>query len=198
MQYLSFSYYLDMFANVILLLAIFLNIPLITRLKLYTKLIIILIIALGSSLIPFYMGSNLLWIMRGVLSDLSTSTIILLIAFLLNNLFMLKVRILSTKPAIIIVFCCTFLYLSTLGVLPFDIYDLGFRPDIYFISLLFIITLIIWRFNRLNALALLGSLIMYYFRGQHSINLWDYLVDPILWICSIIVLVTDVFRKYIK
>ncbi|MFN8769527.1 MAG: hypothetical protein ACK5Z5_01230 [Neisseriaceae bacterium] len=196
MHNINFSYYLDMVSNVLLLLAILLNIPRMAQLKLYIKLIIILFVVFISITVPFYMGSNLLWLMRGMLENISITTTLFLFILLLNNLCQFSTKpLINTPSAAILVIICTILYLSVFGIIPIDVYDLGFVPNVYFLCILGIVLLIIWRFSNLNAWILLIAFITYYFRLKDSINLWDYLIDPLLWVYAIIFLFKQLVYK---
>ncbi len=86
------------------------------------------------------------------------------------------------------------LYSSTLGFLNIDLYRYGFHSN-YMIVILTIFTAImifknipigyIWS---LSALAFLYKVIP-------SNNLWDYLLDPILWLFSISFLISKIYKK---
>ena len=172
--------------SLLVLLAVVLNIKIIKQQNIWYKIFYIIVICCASVFIPIMMGYNLLFLMRGILSDLSITNMILAGILLIKNLFQLQFKIVDKIFTNLIVIIGSLLYLSTLGVLPFDIYDLGFAPNIYFLGIFFVVELILWTYNRLIAWVWLFAFVVYYFKLQNSINLFDYLIDPILWISAVI------------
>ncbi|MEJ2746218.1 MAG: hypothetical protein P8123_11135 [bacterium] len=75
------------------------------------------------------------------------------------------------------------LYPSALGLLPWDVYALGYRPTALLLALL---ALVIWAWmtkRTIAATAILVAVAAFDVSLLESDNLWDYLVDPLvtLW-----------------
>ncbi len=77
------------------------------------------------------------------------------------------------------------LYPMALGLGPFDPYGAGWHFSWLFISL-FIATLLLLMLNNRFALVLLATILAYDCHLLESGNLWDYLVDPILVVVSVV------------
>lgn len=192
----NFSYYLAILANILLLIVVIFSLSRFRTAKIQTQLIIALIVIGCSIYIPIYMGSNFLWLMRGILGDLSITTTILSFLFLLNIIFRVNLSLLNNKTHLLIALLGFLLYLSTLAILPFDLYDLGFLPNMSFFLIFGIIMLTLWFVNRLIAWVFLASFLAYYFRLHNSINVWDYLIDPVLWLYALGNTVIALFSMY--
>ncbi len=183
----NYAYILAMLINLLALSTITLKFLPLKSTK--TKILTLLVLNLGSLCIPIYNGFNILFLMRGVLSDLSITTGILSLLYIFKNIFKIDVKILSKTTSLVIFLFASILYLSAFGLLPFDIYDLGFTPSIAVICILGLTLLIIYKYNRIISWVLLLAYLCFYFKLQTSINLFDYLFDPVLWIISFLCLI---------
>jgi len=74
------------------------------------------------------------------------------------------------------------LYSSTLGYLPFDVYRLGFSP--WAPAALALIAIALAPRSPAIAITALIALVAYDIPIFRSVNLFDYAVDPILWIVA--------------
>lgn len=180
-------YILSMLINMLVLCVIALKILPLNTIK--TKLLIIIMVILCSIYVPVYLGFNILYLMRGVLSGLSVTTGFIAFLYIIKNLFKLEVKIFSKLVAGIIFIFASLLYLSAFDFLPVDIYDLGFIPSVELLGILGLVLLILYKYNRVIAWVWLLAFVGFYFKVQASMNLFDYLVDPILWFISILFLI---------
>jgi hypothetical protein len=85
------------------------------------------------------------------------------------------------------------LYPMALGLGPFDPYVLGWHFSWLFGIFMVLTIVLLWRKNRLGIVLML-SILGYNFQLLESPNLWDYFIDPIYLIISIIALVVQFFR----
>ena len=171
--------------------------------------VIMLCILLVVSVIPLYHGSTLAQISRGIIGDLSISGLLVQIVIWINYIIRLPVmgsllcgnnqsslkewrrspilylvNILPRRFCLIIFILGLILYLAAFSFIPFDLYALGYYPK-YLLVVVFILQLIFWQIKRVFAVIWLIALVAFYYKLQTSINLWDYLLDPILWLlCS--------------
>jgi hypothetical protein len=86
------------------------------------------------------------------------------------------------------------LYLLALGIGPFDLYSWGWGIGVLFPLTALGALMLIWKRNRLGWL-LLVSMLAYDARCLESINFWDYLVDPVYWLVSVVMLARVILRK---
>jgi hypothetical protein len=80
------------------------------------------------------------------------------------------------------------LYPMALGLGPFDPYVLGWRFSWLFVIFMVLTIVLLWRKNRLGVVLML-CILSYNLQLLESPNLWDYFIDPIFLIISIIALV---------
>jgi len=80
------------------------------------------------------------------------------------------------------------LYPMALGLGPFDPYVLGWRFSWLFVIFLVLTIVLLWWKNRLGIVLML-CILSYNLQLLESPNLWDYFIDPIFLIISIIALV---------
>lgn len=133
--------------------------------------------------IPLSKGSSLVEILRGVIGDVSISSLALMV-LLLRKTFepqQSSFRILQRWEKSVLVVIGLILYLSTFGIIPIDIYHYGYISEqmITVFSLLVFVLIIL---NRRIGYVWLIAYLSFYFHLQQSNNLWDYLYDPILWL----------------
>lgn len=162
------------------------------------KLAIALIIFLAARFIPIFQYYSLAYIMFGAFGNLSIATIFLLIYFIYAELSRNNEPY-SINPIIffILVLLAALLYLSVFGYITEDVYSWGYYPA--WMLLLYVVIQIIFSIrSRLFAILWLIALIAFIFKIQTSINLWDYLFDPLLISISIFYLLTFVVVKIIN
>jgi hypothetical protein len=118
---------------------------------------------------------------RGVLGDLSITTLLMLAASLAAALA--GRSILDERSRAVLsgwaVAAGLVLYPLTLGLTRFDPYELGFRPRALVLLVAALVVLWWWR-RRGAALVLAGGVAAFNLRVLESGNLWDYLLDPAL------------------
>lgn len=141
------------------------------------------LLLLGSAwlgIVPFG-RTSLVGLSRSVLGDLSLP----MQALLLIGLFrVVGMRHSLFRPwrrdvAMGILLVETALILSTLGILPLDLYGLGYAPQTLLIVLLAAM-IAMWSLEPAYAMALLVGCLAFAVGGMASPNLWDYLIDPLL------------------
>ena len=88
----------------------------------------------------------------------------------------------------------TLLYPAALGWGNFDPYSLGWSASILFPIVALLTIFLVWKQNRFSLLLVL-SILAYDLRLLESPNFWDYLVDPIYWLLSIIMLTIVLLKK---
>lgn len=167
--------------------------------SLFFSSILFLLLVLGVNLIPLLRGSSLVEILRGVIGDVSTASGVLLLLIIANQFDFSDKRqpVLSVWERWWLILTGVGLYLSTFGFIGFDIYHLGYLSQNMLIAFSGI-TFALLIFNRPLGYVWLLAIISYYFRMQHSNNLWDYFYDPLLWLTLIfseIVRLTRLFSR---
>ncbi len=144
---------------------------------------------------PVYDGMSVAHILRGILGDLSITTMLLFLTFLyseirgcnscykINNALWLLIFIIGLT-----------LCLSVFGCIPFDIYASGYFPK--GLLIFYLITQALFRqLNKKFTIFWLLALVGYIFKVLPSPNLWDYLIDPVLWLVSLVCLIVFGFLK---
>ncbi|MBY0379255.1 MAG: hypothetical protein K2P99_02520, partial [Burkholderiales bacterium] len=170
-------YCLDICTNVSLILCIVFSVKFFYKLSLLLRIVVSIIVISASILVPIVMQTNILWIMRGALSDLSINSMLILLILATNKVFGVCIPRIKYSYALLIFIIGVMLYLSVFGVINFSIYNLGFTPNWSFFLGLYFIVLLIWQLNRFYAWVLFISLVAFYYKLQNSINLWDYIID---------------------
>ena len=124
--------------------------------------------------------------LRGFVGDLSvTLTLILLFEFPKTDFFGASKDTRWPRGASILLGAGLILYPSSIFVLPWHAYEWGFSGSGYFLLMLvlFLGAGIYWYWRRSPlAVVLLLTLAAYHARLLESDNLWDYLIDPILFL----------------
>lgn len=151
-----------------------------------------------TNFVPFYHGFSMVQLFQGMFSDLSVATCIVFTIYWFKLVFKLKLTPVDQYTAIVLVILGLALYLTTLDILPFDLYDLGYYPH-FSLVVLILLMLLFWSLNKIFAWVWLLALCGFYFKIQASSNLWDYLIDPVLWLNVIILGIMQYFKgKEIK
>jgi hypothetical protein len=79
------------------------------------------------------------------------------------------------------------LYPFALGLSSFDPYEWGWRFSPLFVAVGALTTWLLWKQNRFGLLLLLAA-VGFHLRLLESPNYWDYLLDPVFWLVSLIVI----------
>jgi len=160
-----------------------------------TRLLLVIIVILLFIFLPIYHQVTLMQFSYGVLGEVSVTTYMLILMWSYNiikyNSYAIRIQ---KRFSFLIIVSGLFLYLSALGFIKFDIYSLGYYPNIFFLIILGLLAIYYWFSNKFFVWIILLALLAFYFRLETSINLWDYLLDPFIWLISIV----NIFRKYIK
>lgn len=151
--------------------------------------IAVIILIMLSVLFPVA-GSNLwLWI-NGAAGELSIVTMILLTVFAVRGLTgcsLLEIPA-RTHLSVLILLTGFLLYPATLGVSPFDPYSLGYGFELSL--LLLSLSILYWVFRQQGVAFILLCVVAAREIGiLSSVNAWDYLIDPLLWLFSPAILI---------
>ncbi len=134
---------------------------------------------------------------RGAVGDLSLSTMILISIYILRSLFGLKLFQFDKAwlPACLVFFTGIFFYPLALGLVMVDPYGMSYNPRVLSIFL-FAIALIAWYLkNYLTVVCICAAVTGYIFRIFESDNLWDYILDPVIFIIAVIYLIMKLIIK---
>ena len=151
------------------------------------RLILVLIVGGVTLYLPIYKGCTLVQLLRGVMGDLSITTLLILFSLLIQKIFRLT-RPFNLNPsfAIVVTMLGSLLYMSTLGFIDLDVYSFGYFPKGTMLLAVCLLELFLLDYARSYAWIWLIALISFYFKFESSNNLWDYLFDPLLWLIAII------------
>ena len=133
---------------------------------------------------------------RGITGDLSVTTMIMIFIYILRSLFGLKLSVFENArlPASILFFTGIFFYPLAMGFTLLDPYGMAYNPEILSFFL-FVIAVIGWYFNNyLTVVCICAGVAGYVFRIFESDNLWDYIIDPVIFIIAAVYLIL----KFIK
>lgn len=153
----------------------------------FIRLILLVVLVRVFYVVPVYHTFTLVEITRGIVGDLSISGLFMMMALGITYFAgqKNKVQVFPKSVCIFLIIAGIALYVSTLGFIKFDLYSFGFYPRPAILIGMFIIELLMWYFSRVFALIWLFALLAFYLKLQLSSNLWDYLLDPVLWLLSI-------------
>lgn len=124
---------------------------------------------------------------RSVVGDLSIFTQLIFLNILMQRLFNGNLIMASSRKIFLsgIALIGLVFYPLALGVSSFDAYHLGYSPILMVVSLC-LLSIVAWlNGNRDLAIILLLPLLAYNFKILESVNLWDYLLDPILLVYAV-------------
>ncbi len=131
-------------------------------------------------------GMSVVYFVRGVLGDLSMATL----TYLVLVYYQLLVKGIRHQPSwklsLVLVVLLGTLYASTTGYLEYDLYSWGYQPQVLLV-LAFALMAWAWQVNRLLALAWLTGVIAFVLGFSSSVNFWDALFDPYLFLGSVFV-----------
>ncbi len=190
---------IDFFQQIIYTMALSLLLVYLSQLpkrSLFFSSLLFILLTLGVNFIPILRGSSLVELVRGVIGDVSTASGVLLVLIILNQFDFSdkKEFVLNNIEKISISIIGLLLYLSTFGFFKIDFYSYGYLSwtMLWFISGL---SFLLMLFNRRLGLVLMIALLGFYLKLQSSNNLWDYLLDPVLWLVLLVNLGINVFSR---
>ena len=178
---------LDWFAllsNSLLVVCLLLKTTIVERMLGIAKVIFLFVVFGFVLLVPVFKGCTTAQIMRGAFGDLSITTFLVLLFWILNKITNSTIVDPLNKPTAWLIFLLgCILYASSLGFIRFDVYSYGYLHNyaLWVLCIYIVIQLILWQFNKIFALIWICAIVYFVFKLQASINLWDYLFDPILW-----------------
>jgi hypothetical protein len=129
-------------------------------------------------------GSTIAQWLRSVTGDLSVLTLVIFSNILAQRLFHFNLVEANSKKLLLLSVAVVgvVFYPLALGVSAFDPYHLGYAP-VLLSALLCLASVIAWLSAKRDlAIILLLPLLGYNLHLLESSNLWDYLLDPILWV----------------
>ncbi|MFO0863870.1 MAG: hypothetical protein U0744_04295 [Gemmataceae bacterium] len=134
------------------------------------------------AIVPFGRAS-LVGLSRGVLGDLSLPMQALLAIGLLRAVGMRHWMLVPWRRDVAsgILIVEVALILTTLGIVPFDVYGAGYAPQGLLLAL-WVCMIALWPVQPAYALALLAGVFAFAVGGLASPNVWDYVFDPLLLI----------------
>ena len=141
-------------------------------------------------------GLHVVSYMRGFISDLSITTVILVVCEVLYHLLGLDVlgddnrRYLLTAVAV----GGFVLYPMTLGLTWVDPYTLGFGSP-FFVATLVLFCMWGYRVRRGAAACIAASVLAFNMGILESSNMWDYLLDPLVTVYAWVWVLTDLRHK---
>ena len=128
--------YIQIFGYYILISQLALLVPVIREFTVLRKIIILFFLAIVVIIPKVYLNVNILYILRGVLGEISAASIILILIFFSINFlnlnlkfFEVRTRLINTYSMSLIFLFGLILYASTLGFINVDIYYFGFIID---------------------------------------------------------------------
>jgi len=159
-----------------------------TRQTMWRWLLVVVVIIL-SLIIPVVDSNIWLWI-NGAVGELSIVSLILLAGYILWNLAGWSLLTSSTRSHIyiLILLAGVLLFPATLGLTQFDPYALGYSFELSL--LLLSLSILYWTFNQRQISIILLIVVAVDKMGiLSSLNTWDYLIDPLLWLFSPVMLI---------
>lgn len=190
---------IDFFQQIIYTMALSLLLVYLSQLpkrSLFFSSLLFILLTLGVNFIPILRGSSLVELVRGVIGDVSIASGVLLILIILNQFDFSdsKELVVNNIEKISVSVIGLVLYLSTFGFFKIDLYSYGYLSwtMLWFISGL---SFLLMLFNRRLGLVLMVALLGFYLKLQSSNNLWDYLLDPVLWLVLLVNLVINLFSR---
>lgn len=179
---------------------IIINLTPLAKKSLFFSTVSFLILVIAVNIIPIYNNSSFVSILRGAAGDLSITSGIIMIFLIQRSVLILLYKpikpILYLPERMFIAIIGLLLYLSTFGFINLDIYHFGYLSKQVFVVPIIIFLLIIA--NRKLGIAWLIGFIAYYFKLQSSNNLWDYMIDPILWLSVVSLFINNTIEYIIN
>ncbi len=145
-------------------------------------------------------GNSINQYFRGIFNDLSISTLILMTYYLFTYQ---NPPIQSGSMLRIIALSGLIFYPLALGLSPIDPYAWGYFNNIhtYIAPLLFLLTLLslltyaFYKKDLMTLICLLGASLAFQLNILESRNLWDYLLDPVIFIFALFSVIISIFRQ---
>lgn len=178
-----------LFADSLLTALVLINLPYVKSRKQEIRLGVWLLLVLAVRFVPIYSSYSLATIMYGCFGNVSLATLAFLACLTYAELRN-KTETYKISPLVFIVLAvlAVTLYLSTFGYIAEDIYSWGCQPR--WMLLIYLLALIIFSAtSRLFSILWTIAIFAFILKIQMSVNLWDYLFDPIMILISIIYLV---------
>jgi len=173
--YSFFTYYIVLAILLQWLTHSFNNRRLANSLTLFTPFLILII--------PFS-GLPVFYYLRGMTGDLSVITVMILSGVIISKFY--NIEILNKNSADYFYFTVfvtgTIFYTTSLGYGQFDPYGLAYGSLILPSGLLIFSALLIWKKQYGLVMLLVIPVIAYEIGILESNNIWDYLLDPFLWL----------------
>ena len=145
-------------------------------------------------------GNSINQYFRGIFNDLSISSLILVTYYLFTYQ---NPPIQSGSMLRIIALSGLIFYPLALGLSPIDAYAWGYFNNIhaYTAPLLFLLTLFslltyaFYKKDLMTLICLLGASLAFQLNILESRNLWDYLLDPVIFIFSLFSVIVSIFSQ---
>ena len=182
----------------LLLSVIVLRILLFLKVKKQTALFILLLVYV-ISFIPVS-GYSINLYLRGLLNDLSISSLVLMGYYI----FTMGSDSSQTRPILnLIAITGLFFYPMALGFGPIDPYSWGYLnnahdtivPLIFILLLALLVAFSFYKKQTLMLLCVTLSILAYQLQLLESSNLWDYLLDPVIFFYALIAVLTRALRS---
>lgn len=129
------------------------------------------------------------------LGGMSAFLFALSLVMVFENLKTHQNNLLNIKGFIFIFVFGLILYLSTLNIIPVDIY---YQSPAFIIITCCLITILAYYVDKILGILYLLSLFAYSLNIMDSKNLFDYLIDLPVWILSIVCIITYYIKKFKK
>jgi hypothetical protein len=137
--------------------------------------------------LPIYSQLTLSIILQGIFGHLSVTSIGLICCLIIHFIIRGNLRInIHHNLQLLIIISGSILYLSTLGFIAIDLYGYGYYPSIMFMAILSLCVYHLYSHTRISAVILLIGIISFYYKLAYSANIWDYLLDPLLYLFCLI------------
>ncbi len=146
-------------------------------------------------LIPFT-GLPLAGYLRGMVGDLSITTIVLLLLTLLRPYCVLVNDKQHNHLLIVVILAAICLYPLALGMGLYDPYRLGYSNFLFIASVLLIAIAAMLIRDNLVALCLALATLAWSQGWYESSNLWDYLIDPLVALYALSALILTRLKRY--
>ncbi|GMR20322.1 MAG: hypothetical protein BMS9Abin36_0917 [Gammaproteobacteria bacterium] len=160
----------------------------------------ILIVILAAALIVAIpvKGMSVYTYVRGITGDLSIITLILLgdaVVFRLSGKQIIPER--SRHLILAAITAAGFiLYPTSLGATAFDLYSIGYEAWVLAVALLVSGLAACWRRQYIIIAVVIATISAFNIELLESRNLWDYLIDPFVWIYATAWWVWRAWRRY--
>lgn len=163
-----------LFGSAVLLAGAIFSLPVFMRLRAWPAVLTLCCLIL----LPLFGGLSPAGYLRGIVGDLSTTTVVLLLGYLLSSTHPPAE---ARKPLLLIILCCGMaLYPFSLGPWQIDPYEWGYHPQ----AMLLVLAAAGILLSRRHIVALYylsACLLAYALNLSASTNLWDYLLDPLVF-----------------